>query len=212
MYQDGNRNGVRAADVDAGVDPPIGPVVSLAVEFAGVRIAIDPALGIGTDPISLRGSSFLSFSPVGTATARSVYVLGRDGTQLAVRVLGVTGRTRVSGTIARLPNLVQTRRQMRETGGISVTEIDARMDALELQAGLKALPPALVVTSEYDPLRDEGERYAKKLRDTGVAAAVRRFPGAIPRVLYLGWRDGSGKTSRRGIRRGTPRRAGCLTN
>ena len=80
---------------NAGVDTPIGPTLSLAVEIAGARIAVDPALGSGTDPVSLSGSSFLSFSPVGTATAGSVYILGRDGTQLVVRVLGVTGRTRV---------------------------------------------------------------------------------------------------------------------
>jgi hypothetical protein len=60
-----------------------------------VRIGIDPALGLGTDPIRLSGTTLLSFSPYGTATAGTVYVLGRDGTQLAVRVLGVTGRTRV---------------------------------------------------------------------------------------------------------------------
>ena len=37
----------------------------------------------------------LSFSPNGTATSGSVYVVGRDQTQWAVRVLGVTARARV---------------------------------------------------------------------------------------------------------------------
>lgn len=95
MFADGNRNGVHAADIAAGVDTPVGSDLRLSSEYAGVRIALDPALGLGVDPIKLGGTTLLTFSPSGTATSGSVYVLGRDGTQLAVRVLGVTARTRV---------------------------------------------------------------------------------------------------------------------
>jgi hypothetical protein len=43
----------------------------------------------------LSGTNILSFSPNGTATSGSVYVVGRDRTQWVVRVLGVTARARV---------------------------------------------------------------------------------------------------------------------
>ncbi|MFE9097009.1 alpha/beta hydrolase [Streptomyces sp. NPDC007264] len=46
------------------------------------------------------------------------------------------------------------------------------------RADLSGLPPALVVTGQYDPLRDEGELYGRRLREAGVEATVSRYEGA----------------------------------
>jgi acetyl esterase len=75
-----------------------------------------------------------------------------------------------------------TRAAMRYYWSQYLSALEGRLDPLAspLRApDLRGLPPAFVMTAEYDVLRDEGEAYADRLRAAGVRVEGRRYEGLI---------------------------------
>ena len=101
VCHDGNGNGLRRAEITAGIDQCPDPALELGQMFPGVTVAVDPTLPGpegepgSVDPVRFGASDIASFSPEGSATAGSVYLRSARGLQYAIRVGNITGRTRV---------------------------------------------------------------------------------------------------------------------
>ncbi|MDQ3487613.1 MAG: hypothetical protein M3468_07750 [Acidobacteriota bacterium] len=99
-FLDGNGNGVRTADISAGVDKPIAAADLLRNHFPGVTFGLRagvPDLDGGvssTDGVRIGSTPFLSTAPNGSCTSGTLYMHGRRR-QYAIRILGATGRVRL---------------------------------------------------------------------------------------------------------------------
>jgi prepilin-type N-terminal cleavage/methylation domain-containing protein len=101
-YLDVNGNGLRTAEITAGIDAELSPQQFLRDHFPrvtfGLQANVPDVDGVrsasATDGVRLGPSRILTLGPDGTASSGTLYVSGRRR-QYAVRVLGATGRTRV---------------------------------------------------------------------------------------------------------------------
>ena len=102
MFADGNYDGVRSADMTAGIDRQVSAWVRIGDQFPRAAFGIVPGVpdpdsgsALAGSPLKLGGSSLLSFGPAGGATSGTVYLRGPAEQQYAVRLLGSTGRSRL---------------------------------------------------------------------------------------------------------------------
>ncbi len=102
VYQDGDGDGVRSADITDGRDALVGGPFPLSGGAPGVSVGINPGVPalppesglLSGDPVRFGPSDILSFSPFGTATPGTFYLAG-DASQAAVRVTGGSARVRL---------------------------------------------------------------------------------------------------------------------
>ena len=126
------------------------------------------------------------------AAAMSLMAADRGGPEIALQLLvypvtDVDFNTVSYGDNAEGFGLTKATMQWYWDHYLSGGEDAANPYAAPLQAkSLAGQPPALVITAEYDPLRDEGEAYAKRLQEAGVEATSTRYDGMIHGFFSMG--------------------------
>ncbi|MEE9284176.1 MAG: alpha/beta hydrolase [Dehalococcoidia bacterium] len=151
--------------------------------YAATRWAHENAERMGVDPARLAVGGDSSGGNLAAATA--LMARDRAGPPLAFQLLVYPVIDRDFTTESYQANgkgYLLTRAAMVENWRLYLRdEADAANPyAAPLQAhDLSGLPPALVITAEFDPLRDEGEAYGRRLAAAGVPAKCSRYDGMI---------------------------------
>jgi acetyl esterase len=168
--------------------------------YAAVRWAADHAASLGADArrLAVAGDS------AGGNLAAVVSLMARDrgGPGLRMQILAypvIDGRREYPSHAENAEGYLLTTDSMRWFWGHYVPHPADRADpyASPIAApDLGGLPPALVFTAEYDPLRDEGEAYARALEAAGVPTTLRRYDGQIHGFFTM---TNTGAASRRAL-------------
>lgn len=172
---------VHVVSVDYRLAPEHQAPAAVDDAYAAYIWAVDHAAELGADPhrIAVGGDS------AGGNLAAVVSMLARDnGVQLPSLqlllypvVYSFHGDTRSKSLFSEGFFLTKPDMDWFEAlylAGASIDSADPRISPL-LADDFAGLPPALVVTAGFDPLRDEGDRYAEALAAAGVAVDHRRF-------------------------------------
>jgi acetyl esterase/lipase len=189
------RQRCREADcVILGVDYRLAPEYRFPVPledcYAALRWTLANAreLGLDADNLSIGGSS------AGANLAAAVVLRCRDegAPRLRFQLLEVPAldltRETARATLASgvLPDVPQP--TMEDAASSYLADSHQARDPLVsplLAEDLSGLPPAHVMTAEFDVLRTDGERYAQRLAEAGVPTTHRRYPGALHGTAML---------------------------
>ncbi|BDT97019.1 MULTISPECIES: alpha/beta hydrolase [Nocardia] len=183
--------GAAVVFVNYSLSPEARYPTALEQAFDALRWIADEGAGHGLDParIAVAGDS------VGgnMSAALTLLTKERGGPTLAGQVLfyPVTDASFDTGSYRQFATGYFLRRDAMEwfwDQYISDPAQRSEITAAPLRAGsehLAGLPEALVITAEADVLRDEGEAYADKLREAGVAVTAVRYQGIIHDFVML---------------------------
>lgn len=190
------RSGVRVLSVDYRLAPEHPFPAGYDDAVAAYRWVVDNAASLDADVhrLGVGGDS-----AGGNLAAVTAIDAARGGLPLAFQLLVYPGTDSTRRTASRRlfgHDLYLTEEFMDRAMDRYVPDVDQRSDprVSPLLADLPAgLAPAYVATAGFDPLRDEGEAYARKLADAGVEVELRRFSDQIHGFLNV---VGVGRTAR----------------
>jgi acetyl esterase len=151
--------------------------------YAAAKWVADNAVSLNVDPkrIAVGGTS------AGATLAAAVTLMAQDrgGPRLAYQLLVYPATTTELTTashreFAKDSYYILSRADMQWFWGHYLARSEDSKNHYACPANAKrlsGLPPAFVITAEYDPLRDEGEAYAARLSEEGVSTILKRYDG-----------------------------------
>jgi acetyl esterase len=176
------RSRVRVLSVDYRLAPEDPFPAAYDDAVAAYRFVVEHAQDVGADPSRLAVGGD---SAGGNLAALVALVAAREGLPLAFQLLvypGTDASRRYESKRLFGKDLYLTESFMDQVMAWYVPEradrADPRVSPL-LDDVPPGLAPAYVATAGFDPLRDEGEAYARKLADAGVEVELHRFPDQI---------------------------------
>ena len=190
------RSGVRVLSVDYRLAPEAPFPAAVEDAEAAYAWVVANAESIGADPTRLAVGGDSAGACLATTTAIAA---ARAGLPLAFQLLIYPGTDHTGSSASResfAEGFYLTSEFMDLATSTYLPEGTPLDDpvASPLYADLPAgLAPAYVVTAGFDPLRDEGEAYARKLADAGVEVELKRFPDQIHGFFNI---VGVGRTAR----------------
>nr|WP_246584993.1 alpha/beta hydrolase [[Mycobacterium] fortunisiensis] len=168
--------GIQVVSVDYRLAPEHKAPAAVDDAYAAYQWALDHAAGLGATRVLVGGDSAGgNLAAVVTQQARDSELPLPALQLLLYPVTDWSSDTRSKTLFA--DGYFLTKRDMdwfagHYLDGAEVVAADPLVSPL-LSEDLSGLPPALVVTAGFDPLRDEGNRYARALRDAGVVVDLR---------------------------------------
>ncbi|MBB6628464.1 alpha/beta hydrolase [Nocardioides sp. KIGAM211] len=193
------RSGVRIVAVDYRLAPEAQFPAAYDDACAAYRWVVANAASLGGDPARLAVGGD---SAGGTLSAGVALVAAREGLPLAFQLLvypASDGVRRTSSAELFSEGFYLTRAYMELANDSYMPAggdfTDPRYSPLyaDIPAGVA---PAFVATAGFDPLRDEGEAYARKLAEAGVRVELKRYPGLIHGFLNI---VGVGRSSKAAV-------------
>ena len=184
-----NAAGCAVASVDYRLAPEFKYPTPVEDSYAGLQWVVANAARLGLDPARLA----VGGDSAGGNLAAVMALLARDrhGPRLMLQVLIYPVTNYDFSTPSYRENAtgyVLTTDAMRWFRRHDLAREDQRREPSAsplLPKSLADLPPALVITAGCDPLRDEGEAYAKRLREAGVSVTLTQYPGMFHGFLRM---------------------------